>query len=95
LDESKPVSGRASSDLAMTVNRTTSTAGAYPIVLISYQITCSQYPSKAQADLVKAFESYVVSAAGQDAAAKQAGSAPITDSLRQKAQTAIDTISAA
>lgn len=94
LDESKIEAGRAPTDLAMTVNRTTAASGVYPIVLVSYQITCQKQSSTATADLIKAFESYVISAEGQDAAAKEAGSAPITDAIRAKAQTAIDTITA-
>ncbi len=94
LDESKPAPGRASTDLAIDVNRNTEASGVYPIVLVSYQITCSTYDSQEQADLVKAFESYVISTEGQDAAAEAAGSAPITDAIRENAQTAIDTISA-
>ncbi len=93
LDESTPVSGRASTDLAITVNRTPSGAGIYPIVLVSYQMYCSKYDA-AKADLVKAFASYVISADGQSAASSAAGSAPISDAIRQKAQAAIDTISA-
>jgi phosphate transport system substrate-binding protein len=93
LDESKAVPGRNSAnDLAIAVNRTSKTAGVYPIILVSYQMVCSTYDSQAKADLVKAFESYVISSAGQDAAAKQAGSAPITEALRTKAQSAINTI---
>jgi phosphate transport system substrate-binding protein len=93
LDESKAVPGRDSaSDLAIAVNRTSKTAGVYPIILVSYQMVCSTYDSQAKADLVKAFESYVISSAGQDAAATQAGSAPITEALRTKAQSAINTI---
>ncbi len=93
LDESTPVQGRdATTDLALTVNRTSTTSGVYPIILISYQITCSTYDSQDKVDLVKAFESYVVSADGQNTAAQQAGSAPITSALTTKAQTAIDTI---
>ncbi len=94
LEDSSPVSGRADTDLAVDVNRTTSTSGVYPIVLVSYQISCSTYDTQAKADLVKAFESYVISKEGQSAAADTAGSAPITDAIRQKAQAAIDTISA-
>ncbi len=94
LDASEPVTGRASTDMAIDVNRTTAASGVYPIVLVSYQITCSSYPSQEEADLVKAFESYVISSEGQDAAAQEAGSAPITDAIREKAQAAIDTISA-
>lgn len=94
LDESSPVKGRATTDLAIAVNRTTGKPGVYPIVLVSYQLTCSTYGSQSIANLVKGFESYVISKAGQEAAAKQAGSAPITDSIRVKAQAAIDSISA-
>jgi phosphate transport system substrate-binding protein len=93
LDESKAVPGRsAANDLAIAVNRTSTTAGVYPIILVSYQMSCSTYDSQATADLVKAFEQYVVSPAGQAAAAKQAGSAPITAALRAKALKAIGTI---
>jgi phosphate transport system substrate-binding protein len=93
LDESKAVSGRDSAtDIAIDVNRTSTTAGVYPIILVSYQMVCSTYSSADMADLVKAWASYVISADGQDAAASAAGSAPITDQLRQKAQAAIDTI---
>ncbi len=94
LDESSPVSGRAETDLALDVNRTTEASGVYPIVLISYHITCTKYDTQEEADLVKAFETYVISEDGQNAAAKEAGSAPITAAIRTKAQSAVDTISA-
>ena len=95
LDESTPVEGRdEATDLALMVNRTSTTEGVYPIILISYQIVCSTYGEQAQADLVKGFASYVISTEGQEAAASQAGSAAITDALREKAQSAIDTITA-
>ena len=45
-------------------------------------------------DLVKGFASYVVSEDGQNAAAEAAGSAPITDSIREQAQAAIDQVAA-
>lgn len=95
LDDATPVSGRSDTDLALDVNRTTEASGVYPIVLISYQITCSTYDSEDTANLVKAFESYVISEAGQDAANKAAGSAPLTPAIREKAQAAIDQIAAA
>jgi phosphate transport system substrate-binding protein len=95
LDESKPVGGRDSAtDIAIQVNRTSTTEGVYPIILVSYQMVCSKYGSEDEANLVKAWGSYVVSEEGQTAAASAAGSAPITDSLREQAQAAIDTISA-
>ncbi len=93
LDESKPVPGRdATTDQAIAVNRTSTTAGVYPLILVSYQIVCPKYSSSSTANLVKAFETYVVSSDGQAAAAKAAGSAPLTSALSQKAQAAIDTI---
>ncbi|MCW2675155.1 MAG: Extra-cellular phosphate-binding protein [Modestobacter sp.] len=89
------VPGRAQYDFAVNVNRTTTSASEYPIVLVSYHIGCVSYQKKATADLVKAFEGYVISKDGQQAAAKAAGSAPISDDLRTQAQTAVDAITAA
>lgn len=94
LDESTPVNGRSATDLAIDVNRTSTTAGVYPIILISYQIMCQTQKSQSAADLIKGFESYVVSSAGQTGAAKQAGSAPLSDALAAKALAAINTITA-
>ena len=74
--------GRAAGDLSIDVDRTTTEAGAYPLILISYQIVCQKYDNASEAELVKAFETYVVSAEGQDAAAQAAGSAPLSDALR-------------
>jgi phosphate transport system substrate-binding protein len=81
---STPTAGRPAGDLSIDVARTTTEAGAYPVILISYQIVCQQYAKASDGALVKAFETYVTSAEGQDAAAKAAGSAPLTDALRQK-----------
>ena len=63
----------ASNDLAISVNRTTTSADEYPVVLVSYHIGCVQYDDKAKADAVKAFENYVISEEGQKAAASAAG----------------------
>ncbi len=41
---------------------------------------------------MKPFLQYIVSAEGQEAAAAEAGSAPISDSIREKALAAIDLI---
>jgi phosphate transport system substrate-binding protein len=94
LDESEPAANASATNIAIEVNRTTTASGVYPIVLVSYHIDCSNYDSQEKADLVKGFESYVISEEGQQAAAEQAGSAPITDSLREQAQAAIDKIAA-
>ncbi|MCW2740581.1 MAG: Extra-cellular phosphate-binding protein [Blastococcus sp.] len=89
------VEGRGDYDFAISVNRETTSADEYPIVLVSYHIGCVEYDDQATADIVKAFQSYVVSEAGQSAAAKAAGSSPISDDLRTQAQTAVDAITAA
>jgi phosphate transport system substrate-binding protein len=86
------VPGRGQYDFAVNVNRTTTSADEYPIVLVSYHIGCVSYDDRKTADLVKAFEGYVISKDGQQAAAKAAGSAPISDELRTQAQTAVDAI---
>ena len=89
------VPGRGQYDFAVAVNRTTTSADEYPIVLVSYHIGCVSYDDQATAGLVKAFEAYVISQDGQQAAAKAAGSAPISDELRTQAQTAVDAITSA
>jgi phosphate transport system substrate-binding protein len=92
---SEKVAGRSEYDLAVSVNRTTTSADEYPIVLVSYHIGCVEYDDQATADAVRAFESYVISKDGQDAAAKNAGSSPITDDARSAAQTVVDAITVA
>jgi phosphate transport system substrate-binding protein len=95
VDASPRVEGRIPTDIAVKLDRTTTEPGTYPLVLISYGVVCNVYPDAAQADLVKGFFSYIVSAEGQDAAASAAGSAPISAELQTEAQAAIDTIKAA
>jgi phosphate transport system substrate-binding protein len=89
------VEGRGDHDLAIQVNRETTSADEYPIVLVSYHIGCVEYQDKTKAEIVKAFEDYVISPDGQKAAASAAGSAPISDDLRTQAQGAVDAIKAA
>jgi phosphate transport system substrate-binding protein len=84
---------RPAGDMAVKIDRTTTTAGAYPLMLTSYLIACPTY-DKAKADLVKGFLTYVVSNQGQKDAADNAGSAPIPASFAAKAQQIVDSISA-
>ena len=92
LAESKRVEGRGASSFAFDLARTTTAAGTYPIVLVSYQIACSKYADQAQADLVKGFLTYTTSADGQQAAAQSAGSAPLSDALRSQITPAVSGI---
>ena len=91
VENSQAVEGRGEHDHAIEVNRQTEGADEYPIVLVSYHIGCLQY-EEGKADLVKAFLGYVASEEGQQAAADAAGSAPISEQLREQAQAAAEAI---
>ncbi|KUM38256.1 phosphate ABC transporter substrate-binding protein PstS [Arthrobacter sp. EPSL27] len=92
VDAGKPVEGRNANDLSIKLDRTTTIEGAYPIVLVSFHIVCSSYDKQETVDLVKAFENYVVSEAGQQAAADAAKSAPLSKELQDKAAKSIESI---
>ncbi len=88
------VEGRTDTDMAVEVDRTTEEAGAYPVILLSYLVACQTYPTAEEADLVKGFLEYVVSDEGQQAAAENAGSAPLDSETAATAQGIVDGISA-
>jgi len=92
VDASPFAEGRAEGDLAIEIDRTSEEAGVYPIVLVSYLIACGQYADPANVELVKGYLGYIASEEGQDVAAADAGSAPISDTLREKVVAAIDSI---
>ncbi|MDP9430426.1 MAG: phosphate ABC transporter substrate-binding protein PstS [Actinomycetota bacterium] len=94
VENSEPIEGRGEYDFAIELNRDTAGSGEYPIVLVSYHIGCVEYDEQEKAALVRDFMGYVISEEGQQAAAESAGSAPISEGLREQAQTAIDTITA-
>ncbi len=62
---------------------------AYPIPLLSYIITCTVHKDAKQGSLVKAYLGFLESTVGQAVAAKNAGSAPLPDSVLKEAQTSI------
>ena len=86
------VEGRGANDMAVEVDRTTTESGAYPLILLSYLIACPTYDDANEAAMVKGFLSYIVSEEGQQAAAEQAGSAPLDSSLSDEASGIIDAI---
>ncbi|WP_353113910.1 phosphate ABC transporter substrate-binding protein PstS [Microbacterium sp.] len=92
VDHSPLEERKGKGDLAVKLDRTSDKEGVYPIVLVSYLIGCEQYADAKQAALVKGFFNVAISADGQKAAAEAAGSAPISDDLRTKAQAAVDLI---
>lgn len=94
FDVSKPADTASDTQIVVDVDRTTTEAGAYPLTLVSYTITCQKYKDANIAAAVKAYAQYAASEAGQKAAADPsvAGSAPISDATRQKVDAAIATI---
>jgi phosphate transport system substrate-binding protein len=92
VDAGQPVPGRGPNDLSIKLDRKTTIEGAYPIVLVSFHGICSTYSDQKTVDLVKAFESYVVSDAGQKAAAESAKSAPLSKTLQDKALKSIESL---
>ena len=95
VDAATVVAGRSANDLSLKLDRTTTVAGAYPAVLVSYGVFCASYPDTSTVDLVKAFGSFVLSDEGQKQATDAAKSAPLSAELAAKAKASIDSISVA
>ena len=74
------------------LDRKTESQGTYPIVLVSYLIACTEYDSADEAALVKGYLEYVISPEGQEAAAENAGSAPLSSALTKKVEPAVAAI---
>jgi len=94
IDASEQVSGRGEFDHATDLERDTTEGGTYPIVLASYELACTQYDDAEEAEMVKSWLSYVISEDGQEVGAEEAGSAPISDDVRTKAEKAVEAIEA-
>jgi phosphate transport system substrate-binding protein len=92
VDASPLAEGRGEGDLVFEVDPAAAPAGSYPIALVSYLIACQSYEDASVAELVREYFAYVISPEGQDEAAAAAGSAPISDTLRERLTTAVDLI---
>jgi phosphate transport system substrate-binding protein len=92
VDASPLVEGRHEHDLAIELDRTTTEAGTYPLVLVSYSLACLNYSDEATGNFVKEFLGYIASEEGQQNAADNAGSAPISEELRTQVTAALDAI---
>ncbi|MCO1338688.1 phosphate ABC transporter substrate-binding protein PstS [Kocuria polaris] len=95
VENSPRVDEASSTNLAVEIDRTSTEAGTYPIVLVAYNIFCTTYKDQETADLVKSFASYIVSEDGQATAGDSAGSAPISAATGEQSQAAIDEITVA
>ena len=79
VEQSKANKEPGKNQLTYSIARKTKDPSTYPIVLVSYAMACTTYKDANDAKLVKGYLSYVTSPEGQDAAAKNAGSAPLSD----------------
>lgn len=94
VEVSPTVEGRDATDIAVDVDRTTTEAGAYPVILLSYLIACEKYDDATEAANVKGYFEYIVSDEGQAASAENAGSAKLAPATATKAQEIVAKISA-
>ena len=74
------------------LNHNTQADGAYPIVLVSYDIVCPAYKDAKTAQFAKAWLTYVTSSEGQQAAQQAAGTAPLPSSLTKKISASVEAI---
>jgi phosphate transport system substrate-binding protein len=79
-------------DLALKIDYATKEAGAYPIVLVTYEIVCSKYADSETGSKVKAFLKTFASDEVQSALESK-GYAPLPSEVTTKVQTAVDAIS--
>jgi phosphate transport system substrate-binding protein len=92
VDASPEAEGREENDIAFEIDRTSTESGVYPIVLVSYLITCQDYQDDETAALVKAYAGYVASEEGQKQAADTAGIAPLSSTVSAQVSDAIASI---
>ena len=79
-------------DLALDLAYANTSAGAYPAIMVSYEIVCSQGMGASKTALMKDFLSFVASAEEQEALVEK-GYGPLPEKLRAKVIDAIETIS--
>jgi phosphate transport system substrate-binding protein len=79
-------------DLSMKIDYATKAQGAYPIVLVTYEVVCEKGLPSQQASFVKSFLNYTSSSAGQGVLT-DLGYAPLPASVLTKVQTAVKALS--
>lgn len=88
VDNSNGVTG----DLSKKFDYSKLTTETYPIPLVSYAVVCSTFKDSTQAEVTKAYLSFVASTTGQAVAAKNAGSAALPDSVLADVQASLEAI---
>lgn len=92
--DASPVDADATGEnrVVIALNHKIDSGNAYPVVLVSYDVACPAYKDAKTGEFVKSWLNYVVSKEGQQTAADASGSAPMSDSLRQKVVKSIEAI---
>jgi len=85
------IASNGGQDLTLKLAYDTKASGAYPIILVTYEIVCSKYSDPKIGSLVKSFLNYTVGA-GQSAL-KDLGYAPLPTDIQSKVQAAVNGIS--
>lgn len=78
-------------DVSLKLDYATKTAGAYPLVLVTYEIVCSKYADAAKAEGIKSFLTYT-SGDGQSALT-DLGYAPLPDAVLTQVKDSVSKIS--
>jgi len=91
LAAAKPASA-GGNDLSLKLDYATKQPGAYPIILVTYEVACSKGLPAEKTALVKSFLSYFASKDGQ-AALTDLNYAPLPEEIRTKVDAAIQSIS--
>ncbi|WFE37070.1 phosphate ABC transporter substrate-binding protein PstS [Micromonospora sp. WMMD998] len=79
-------------DLKMSIDYNTKEAGAYPIVLATYEIVCSKGIAADKLPLIKGLLGHAASAEGQQELV-ELGYAPLPDEVRTKVEAAVESLS--
>ncbi len=82
-----------SPDLTLKLDYTTKTPNAYPIVLVTYELTCQKGLSSSDLALTKSFLTYLASTDGQAKLNAASGYAPLPSDLDGKVQSSIASMS--
>jgi phosphate transport system substrate-binding protein len=93
FDSAASVQAQGTGDMTEVVDYSkVSGKSAYPIPLLSYVITCTVHKDATQGKLTQAYLGYVLSTQGQQVGNKNAGAAPLPNSVLKQAQKTIATI---
>ncbi len=85
------VASNGGKDLTLKLDYATKAPGAYPIILVTYEIVCSKYSDPKIGSLVKSFLTYT--AGKGQSALKELGYAPLPASIQSQVTAAVATIS--